>query len=121
MSAERRQAPRVAERVTLAIREPGAPIQTETHNLSTIGAYCTVDRFISPMTKLQLQFDVPNGGRVAPIRCTGVVVRVDPAVSPAGRATYRMGIFFTEITEQDRAVIAQFVRDRIARRTSSAA
>lgn len=118
MPHERRQAPRVEERISVAITEAGEPLQTETHNLSTIGAYCTTDRFLPPMTKLQLEFEVPNGGRLHPIRCTGVVVRAEPVVRSEARAAYQMGIFFTEITERDRAVIAEFVRERLARRTS---
>ena len=81
-SAERRQAPRVSHRVSLGITGDGTTLQTETVNLSAAGVYCTLDRFLAPMTKLQLDYEVPDpagggadGARRVRIQCTGVVVR----------------------------------------------
>ena len=111
---ERRQAPRVAERVALAMTEANVLLQAETKNLSASGAYCTVDRFIAPMTKLELQFELPIGARRATIRCSGVVVRVDPVVANAQRAHYNMAIFFTGLSDRERSVIEQFVRRRLS-------
>ena len=111
---ERRASPRVAERVALAIADAGTTLQTETKNLSASGAYCTLDRFVAPMTKLQLQFELPNGARTAKIRCSGVVVRIEPVVATADRGLYNVAIFFTELAERDRSTIARFVQRRLA-------
>ena len=114
MSRERRQAPRAPERVAVAITDGGAALTAETNNLSATGAYCTLSKFIPPMTKLNLEFSVPNGGRNVPIRCAGVVVRVEPAVSPTlDRGAYHVAIFFTELSERQRGAIARFVRERL--------
>ena len=114
MSQERRRAPRISERVSVEISDATAECRTETTNISTVGAYCTLDRFIAPMTKLQLEFEVPNGPRHVRIRCEGVVVRAEPVVESSERGRYHIAIFFSEMTDRGRAVISQFVRERLS-------
>ena len=108
-AAERRQAPRVDERVAIAISSDGQAIQAETENLSTSGAYCVLDRFIAPMTKLELAFELPNGARRTRIQGTGVVVRVEPRISERAQSQYYVAIFFSEMSERHRAAISKFV------------
>lgn len=112
--AERRRAPRIAERVVLAITDGGTELSTETKNLSASGAYCTLDRFIAPMSKLQLRFELPERSRRTTVRCAGVVVRVDPVIAGAERARYNVAIFFTELSERNRSAISRFVRQRLS-------
>ena len=114
MSRERRRAPRVAERIPLALTDATAALQTETKNLSASGAYCALERFIPPMTKLEVQLDLPNGAEVTRIRCSGVVVRIEPVAASAERVRYDTAIFFTDLTERDRLAISEFVRRRLA-------
>ena len=112
-AAERRQAPRVDERVAIAISSDGRAIQAETENLSTSGAYCVLDRFIAPMTKLELAFELPNGARRTRIQGTGVVVRVEPRISERAQSQYYVAIFFSEMSERHRDAISKFVRRRL--------
>jgi len=114
MSQERRRAPRTAERIAVSISDAASAFQAETKNLSASGAYCVIDRFIPPMTKLQLQFDLPDGTRHTSVRCSGVVVRVDPVVANAERGRYHIAIFFNDLAEKDRAAIGRFVGQRLA-------
>ena len=116
---ERRGAPRAPERVIVAVTDAGAALQTETKNISASGAYCTLDRFLAPMTKLQLAFELPQGSRRVKIRCAGVVVRIEPVVASADRGMYNVAIFFTELAERDRSAIARFVRERLSTTPSS--
>ena len=113
-AAERRRAPRAAERVAMAIQEAGAELTTETKNLSASGVYCTLDRFIAPMSNLQLRLELPDGARRRMVRCTGVVVRIEPVIANADRGRYNVAIFFTELSERDRSVISRFVRQRLS-------
>ncbi|MBI4342633.1 MAG: hypothetical protein HY599_04645, partial [Candidatus Omnitrophica bacterium] len=76
--------------------------------------YCLLDRLIPPMTKLQLEFELPDGGRRLRIRGTGVVVRAEPVVSSAERGQYHIAIFFSEMSERHRAAISKFVRQRLS-------
>jgi len=116
---ERRQVPRIAERVALAITDAGTELTTESHNLSTAGVYCTLDRFLAPMSKVQLQFELPNGARISKVRCTGVVVRVEPVIANADRGRFNTAIFFTELSDRNRSTISRFVRQRISAASST--
>ncbi len=119
MSKERRESPRASEHVPVAISDDSLAIQTETKNISAAGAYCTLDRFIAPMTKLKLQFDIPAGSRRRKIRCSGVVVRVEPVVANVERGLYNVAIFFTELSDRDRLVLTRFVRQRLSAQPST--
>ena len=112
VAQERRRAPRIAERVQVAIRGAADELRTETVNLSTSGAYCTLDRAMTPMTKVQLQFELPNGAKR--VQCEGVVVRVEPVIVNAERGRYHVAIFFTDISDRDRASLARFVQQRLS-------
>ncbi|MCI0561114.1 MAG: PilZ domain-containing protein [Nitrososphaera sp.] len=111
---ERRRDARVNEKVSVTLIETGQAFSTETKNLSTSGAYCRLERFIPPMTKLQLEYDLPNGGKPVRIRCSGVVVRVEPVIIDLDQARYDVAIFFTDLTDRDRSAIAQFVHQRLS-------
>lgn len=113
---DRRQAHRVLERLALSITDGGGALHAETQNLSTAGAYCTLDQWIAPMTKLQLDFELPTAPKSSRVRCGGVIVRVEPIVASADRGRFHIAIFFSEISERDRAAIAEFVRQRLAAR-----
>ena len=116
---ERRRAPRVAERLPVAITEAGAQLTAETQNLSTSGAYCSMDRFIAPMTKLELTLDVPDGASYTKVQCQGVVVRVEPAIGTPDHGRYHVAIFFTELSQRGRSAIARFVQQRLSGRPST--
>lgn len=115
MPAERRRAPRVTERVPLTLSGADGILKADTQSLSAVGVYCTLDRFIPPMTKLELRMELPQGGRQTAIRCVGVVVRVEPVVANPHQGRYQTAIFFTELSERDRAAISQFVSQRLSK------
>lgn len=96
------------------VSHDAATLQTESKNLSASGVYCTLERFIPPMTKLRVQFEVPNGSRRVRIACTGVVVRVDPVIREAQQGAYNTAIYFSDITDRDRAAISHFVEQRLS-------
>ena len=118
MTTERRRAPRVAERIPITLTGGETQFLVETRNISAAGAYCTLDRFIAPMTKLALECELPNGPERVRIRCSGVVVRVEPAVAGAEQARYHIAIFFTDLADRDRAVLSQFVSQQLSARPS---
>jgi len=119
MMRERRRVPRIAEQVVMAITDAGTELTTESHNLSAAGVYCTLDRFLAPMSKVQLHFDLPNGARSSKVRCTGVVVRVEPVIANASRGRFNVAIFFTEVSNRDRSAITRFVRQRLSAASST--
>ena len=114
-TAERRRHARTMAPASVTIRDGGSELVTETKNLSASGAYCTLKQFIAPMSKLQLDFQLPNGSRRIHVRCSGVVVRVEPVITEADRGHYHVAVFFTELSERDRSAIARFVRQRLSK------
>ena len=114
MTQEKRSAPRIAKQIRFAINDGTSIIQAETKNLSISGAYCLIDKFIAPMTKLEIRFELPHKPRPAKIRLTGVVVRVEPVVSANQMGKYNMAIFFSDLSGHDREAIAAFVREHLA-------
>ena len=114
MAQERRGARRVVERVSIGLADGGFAVTAETKNLSATGVYCSVDQFIAPMTKLQLEFELPEGSRQVKIQCRGVVVRVQPAIVSPERGRYDIAIFFSDLSEQHRSAIERFVGQRLA-------
>ena len=96
-SHERRAAPRTADRIAVDLTDAATSLQTESKNLSATGVYCTLERFIPPMTKLRVQFELPHGARRVRVVCTGVVVRVEPVVS-----------------DHDRSAVSHFVEQRLS-------
>ena len=83
-------------------------------NLSAAGVYCALERFIPPMTKLELKFDLPGGAGPARVQCAAVVVRVEPSVTDGDVMRYNTALFFTDLAERDRKAISQFVERRLA-------
>ena len=112
---DRRTHPRVDERLILSVADATGTIQAETKNLSATGVYCALQTFLPPMTKLQLEFELPVGQRRVRVRCEGVVVRVDPVVTTESTARYHTGIWFNELSLRDREAIASYVRQRLAK------
>lgn len=115
MKKERRRAVRVTEQIPVGLKDGDGFINAQTENISASGAYCLLDRFIAPMTKLDLRLELPNGMRNRIIRCSGVVVRVEPVVSDANHGRYHIAVFFSELSPKDRTAITQFVRKRSSR------
>ncbi len=111
---ERRRDPRVADTFPIVLGKTTGECAAHTKNLSASGVYCSVTQFIPPMTKLSLHFELPDRGRRLTIRCSGVVVRVDPAVLDTEHGRYHIAVFFTDLSARDRGAIGRFVQQRLS-------
>ena len=107
---ERRRDPRLEKSVALKISSGDFDIVTETKNLSGSGALCFVDKFITPMTKLKLNFLLPikRNKKIVNkrITCEGVVVRSEAV---EGKELFQTAIFFSDISPKDSQAIHEFV------------
>ena len=110
---ERRAAARIASRLPVAIGDGHGELLTQTENVSTLGAYCTVKRFLAPMTKLQIRLEVPGHPQPTPVTCEGVVVRVDPVLTNPTEARYQVAILFRDLSDRSRSVLAHYVQQRL--------
>lgn len=84
-------------------------VVTRTRDISCIGAYCCVDKYIPPMTKLSVILLLPSEQRVRNpterVQCKGVVVRTDTNATKG----FNIAIFFNEISERNKDKISQYV------------
>ena len=107
---ERRKDPRLENNIPVKICSEDADVVTETLNLSCAGAYCKVNKYFEPMTKLDIVLLMPLRRRekvvTKKISCQGVVVRTEPV--PGGEQ-FNIAIFFSDISKRDSNTIADYV------------
>ena len=108
IGAERRQYPRIEQRLPLKIAANGYDFATATQNISCVGAYCRVTKYIPPFTRVMVTLDLPiisdNAKIDRIVECKGVIVRTEDK-----EGGFNIAIFFNAITESQRNKIAQYV------------
>jgi hypothetical protein len=109
---ERRKTQRVDATLKLEVQIPrdDGELQAaslETLNISSSGIYFRSDRFLEPMTKLEMVLELPisagtdqSGPEIAAVPCEGIVVRVTPEEEQEGCDHYEIAVFFTGIDEE---------------------
>ncbi len=105
---ERRLHPRIEHKLPLDLAVNGYDFSTSTHNISSVGAYCHLDKYMPPFTKISVKLSLPNkeqAGKNNIIECKGVVVRTEDET----RGGFNLAIFFNEIRDDQRKKIAQYV------------
>ena len=107
---ERRNAPRISAKLPVSLVQGKDVFAAQTRNLSASGVYCTLRRFVEPMTKLSMSLELPHRPKPLRLRCQGVVVRVEPPRATPRRSTYQIAIFFNDLVERDRSLIARYVQ-----------
>lgn len=107
---DRRKHPRLANNIPVKICQEDGDVVTETANISRSGAYCRVERYIEPMSKMKIHLLLPikRGGKSSTkkISCEGVVVRTE---SIPNQNAYHVAIFFSDISSRDSESIADYV------------
>jgi c-di-GMP-binding flagellar brake protein YcgR len=116
IGAEHRKHPRINERLKFKLKTNHFHVVTETINLSCIGAYCRVNKYIPFMTSLEIVLELPHvdeEGEFEYIECNGLVVRLEKVSFDAnGHNAYNMAIYFSEIEDYEKQKIESFVRLR---------
>ncbi|MBF0478780.1 MAG: PilZ domain-containing protein [Candidatus Omnitrophica bacterium] len=109
-NTERRQHQRIKNNVPLKLSHDLGDSVTETFNLSRSGAYCQVQGYIEPMTKMKIQLLLPlqkNGKTVSKkMICQGVVVRVEPSDK---KDHFNVAVFFNEMSDKNSEALADYV------------
>jgi c-di-GMP-binding flagellar brake protein YcgR len=106
---ERRRYPRLETELPLKIAADGYAFNTNTENISCVGAYCHLDKYIPPFTKIAVKIDLPVAGNERlknnNIECKGVVVRSEDDEIGG----FNIAIFFNEIKNSQRQKISQYI------------
>ena len=112
---ERRRAPRVIKQIPLKIRHMEREIVADTINISSLGAYCTIDKYIPPFSILSIVLLLPLRSKrkkhVYNIHCEGVVVRTEE--NPVESKDWNVAIYFRKIKHTDRAKLAEYVQQHL--------
>ena len=115
---ERRRDLRADVDLALRIKKDRGVIEAHTKNLSSSGAYFTLDKFVPLNSTLDVTLLVPEAprkGRVAPkkVRCQGIVVRNQPEDESAGHPQYGIALFFTDLSKADRTRLTNLVHEKL--------
>jgi hypothetical protein len=109
---EKRRYPRVENNIPLKISTGDVDLVTETRNISCSGAYCWVNKFLEPMTKMAVTLLIPfkKAGKATTkkITCGGVVVRTENIPDGDG---FNTAIFFNDIHPRDTRFLADYVQN----------
>jgi len=112
IGVEHRKHPRINERLQFKLKTNHFHIVTETINLSCIGAYCQVNKYIPLMTSLDIVLALPHvdkEGKFEYVECNGLVVRVEKVSLDAnGHNAYNIAIYFSEIEDSEKQKIESF-------------
>jgi len=111
---EKRRHPRIFKKVPIKVRLDSCDVVTETQNISLSGAYCEVDKYITPMTKIDLIMLLPikqGGAKVVTkkVNCTGVVVRSEKSQTKEGK--FNIALYFTDMKKADMNTVARYIKE----------
>lgn len=105
---ERRVYPRLAHKLPLNLAVNGYDFSTLSHNISSVGAYCHLDKYMPPFTKISVKLVLPDKEQVGKsmiVECKGVVVRTEDEASGG----FNLAIFFNQIRNDQRRKISQYI------------
>lgn len=118
---ERRQHPRLQQKLPFSVAADGYGFATETKNISCLGAYCHIDKYMPPFTKVAVKLALPvmdkEGTRDYNVECKGVVVRTEDDANGG----FNIAIFFNEIKDTQRNKISRYVSQFLPEESLSSA
>lgn len=108
---ERRLHPRIETNLPVRIIANGYDFITLTQNVSCLGAYCRVDKYIPPFTRIAIKMDLPlkiknTKEGDSNVDCEGVVVRTDDGA----KGGFNLAIFFNRIKNNQKEKISRYLR-----------
>lgn len=106
---ERRQHPRIDKQLPLNLIANGYDFVTTTQNISCLGAYCRIDKYIPPFTKIAVKMTLPvinhSENKNCDVECKGVVVRSEDD----NKGGFNIALFFNEIASNQQKKISQYL------------
>lgn len=113
---ERRRHTRILKRLPFRLKAESFDLATETINISSSGAYCQVDKYVEPMTKVAVVLFLPirlNDNKVLNkrLKCEGVVVRTEESRLTEGK--FNIAVFFNNIKKIDLDNISRYIENHL--------
>ncbi len=117
LKAERRLYPRLEKKLPLNVAADGYDFATTTQNISCVGVYCHVNKYIPPFTKIAVKIRLPKTSSITPrecdVECKGVIVRTEDEK----KGGFNIAIFFNEIKDSQRHKISGYIRKFLPKNT----
>lgn len=111
--AERRVHPRIDKELPFNVAANGYGFSTTTKNLSCVGAYCRITKYIPPFTKVLVKLTLPvrekNKDKNYTVSCEGVIVRTEDE----NKGGFNIAIFFNSIKDEQRKKISRYINQFI--------
>jgi hypothetical protein len=105
---ERRLHPRLDHKLPVKIAANGYGFATTTENVSCVGAYCRINKYIPPFTRVMVRLTLPiatkTGNKTCNVACKGVIVRTEDE-----KNGFNIAIFFNDIKDLQRKRISQYI------------
>jgi hypothetical protein len=112
-AAERRIHPRLNQELPFKVGANGYNFSTNTQNISCVGAYCKIKKYIPPFTKVKVKLTFPMKSRIGngdyTMDCEGVIVRTEDEK----KGGFNIAIFFNVIKDEQRKKISQYINQFI--------
>ena len=106
---ERRLHPRINQQLPLNVAANGYDFSTYTRNVSCLGAYCHINKYVPPFTKVLIKLSLPvsEAGRTKDysVECKGVIVRTEDEE----KGGFNVAIFFNSIKDQEKRKIEKYI------------
>ena len=112
-TSEKRQHPRIKDRLTLRSSSDTGSSEMATTDLSLGGALVVAGRYFPLMTRVEVTLMLPpeaasdSGPR--PVHAQAVVVRVQPPEEHAGLRQYALALFFSHMEQRDRNALSRYL------------
>ncbi len=109
-TVEKRLYPRIRQKLPIELAANGYDFVTTTKNVSCLGVYCHIEKYVPPFTKVLIKLSLPISvkgvKKTLKIECKGVVVRTEDEKKGKG---FNVAIFFNEISETHRKKINRYL------------
>jgi len=106
---ERRVHPRIDHKLPIKVAIDKYGFVTSTKNVSCVGAYCHITKYIPPFTRVSVKLSLPvatdHGKKNYTVECKGVLVRTEDEA----RGGFNIAIFFNNIKEDEKKKISQYL------------
>jgi c-di-GMP-binding flagellar brake protein YcgR len=116
--SERRLYPRIEQCLPLKVAANGYDFVTSTQNISCLGAYCHINKYVPPFTKVMIRLNLPmmnnNGHKDSRVECKGVIVRTEDEKDGG----FNVAVYFNEIKDDQRKKISQYINQFLPQKTS---
>lgn len=107
--AERRLHPRLEQTLPVKLKTGGYDFITSTQNVSCVGAYCRINKYIPPFTKINVKLTLPILKGTKPlscdVECRGVIVRTEDEETGG----FNIAILFNQIGAAQKQKISQYI------------